>query len=124
LKPLDLALAVAAAFDRSGVPCFLGGSLASSLQGEPRATNDIDFMIEIDEERIARPSAELGTDFDVDETALASGGNCLRNTSRRSRREGALNLPIPGVPLGLRAEPYSAASARAGSTRAAFREGT
>jgi hypothetical protein len=68
---IDLALAVAAAFDRSGVPYFLGGSLASSLQGEPRATNDIDFVIEIDEARIARLSAELGTDFDVDETALA-----------------------------------------------------
>jgi len=68
---VDLALAVAAAFDRSGVPYFLGGSLASSLQGEPRATNDIDFVIEIDEARIARLSAELGTDFDVDETSLA-----------------------------------------------------
>ncbi|MFL5367403.1 MAG: hypothetical protein ACJ79W_02300 [Myxococcales bacterium] len=68
---VDLALAVAAAFDRSGVPYFLGGSLASSLQGEPRATNDIDFVIEIDEARIPLLSAALGTDFDVDETALA-----------------------------------------------------
>jgi len=68
---VDLAVAVAAAFEHSGVPYFLGGSLASSLQGEPRATNDIDFVIEIDEARIPRLSAALGTDFDVDETALA-----------------------------------------------------
>jgi len=68
---VDLALEVAAAFDRSGVRYFLGGSLASSLQGEPRATNDIDFVIEMDEARIALLSAELGTDFDIDEGALA-----------------------------------------------------
>ena len=68
---VDLALAVAAAFEQSGVLYFLGGSLASSLHGEPRATNDIDFVIEIDEARIPLLSAALGTDFDVDETALA-----------------------------------------------------
>jgi len=68
---VDLALEVAAAFDRSGVPYFLGGSLASSLQGEPRATNDIDFVIEMDEARVALLSAELGPDFDIDEGALA-----------------------------------------------------
>jgi hypothetical protein len=68
---VDLALAVAAAFERSGVPYFLGGSLASSLQGEPRATNDIDFVVEMEEARVAPLSAALGTEFDIDETALA-----------------------------------------------------
>jgi hypothetical protein len=34
---VDVALAVARALERAGVAYFLGGSLASSLQGEPRA---------------------------------------------------------------------------------------
>jgi hypothetical protein len=39
---LDIALLVAAAIDAVGGEYFIGGSVASSLQGEPRATNDID----------------------------------------------------------------------------------
>jgi hypothetical protein len=42
---IDIALKVAHAFTSVGAEYFLGGSLASSLQGEPRATNDIDFVI-------------------------------------------------------------------------------
>jgi hypothetical protein len=41
---VGVALLVAAAFDAVGCEYFLGGSVASSLQGEPRATNDIDFV--------------------------------------------------------------------------------
>lgn len=44
--PVEIALLVAAAFDRAFVAYFLGGSLASSFQGEPRATNDIDSVVE------------------------------------------------------------------------------
>jgi predicted nucleotidyltransferase len=36
---------LAAALEGSGVPYMLTGSLASSLYGVPRATNDIDFVI-------------------------------------------------------------------------------
>lgn len=37
-----------AALESAGIGYFLSGSLASSLQGEPRATHDIDLVIEID----------------------------------------------------------------------------
>lgn len=37
-----------AALESAGVGYFLSGSLASSLQGEPRATHDIDLVIEVD----------------------------------------------------------------------------
>lgn len=40
---LDIALRVTDALERLGIGYFLGGSLASSFQGEPRATNDIDL---------------------------------------------------------------------------------
>lgn len=44
---LDVALRVATAFDAAGIFYFLGGSLASSLQGDPRAINDIDFVVDM-----------------------------------------------------------------------------
>src|SRR5216684_3974390 len=45
--PIDVALLVAAAVTRTGGNYFVGGSLASSLQGEPRATNDIDLVVDL-----------------------------------------------------------------------------
>jgi hypothetical protein len=36
---------VAAALDLSGVPYMLTGSMASSMYGVPRATNDLDFVV-------------------------------------------------------------------------------
>ncbi len=67
---VDIALLAAAAFDRTGVAYFLGGRLASSFQGEPRATNDIDFVVELPSHRVDQLVRELGGDFDVDVEAL------------------------------------------------------
>ena len=67
---IDIALRVARVLDRLGVAYFLGGSLASSLQGEPRATNDIDLVVELGEEQVEAFAAALGPDFEVDEPAL------------------------------------------------------
>jgi len=67
---IDIALRVARALDAVGVAYFLGGSLASSLEGEPRATNDIDFVIELSEAQVDAFSRALGADFEVDEEAL------------------------------------------------------
>jgi len=49
---IDIALKVAGALQAVGAEYFVGGSLASSLQGEPRATNDIDFVISLPVGRI------------------------------------------------------------------------
>jgi len=43
MEPLDLAQLVGAALDRLGVPRFTTGSVASTMYGEPRFTNDVDF---------------------------------------------------------------------------------
>ena len=51
--PLEITLRVAAILDDLRIPYVLGGSMASSLLGEPRATADVDFAIRIDEEHIA-----------------------------------------------------------------------
>ena len=67
---IAVALQCADALEAAGVGYFLGGSLASSLQGEPRATNDIDFVVDLRLPQLPAFVQALGTDFDVDEESL------------------------------------------------------
>jgi hypothetical protein len=67
---LDVALRFAAVLEGLGIEYALGGSLASSLQGEPRSTNDVDFAVRIEEHHVAPLVAALGPDFVVDEAGL------------------------------------------------------
>lgn len=46
--PLWLVIHVASILDELGIPYALGGSMASSFFGEPRATADIDVAISVD----------------------------------------------------------------------------
>lgn len=45
IGPIDLALEVAETLDRLGIAYVVGGSLASSFVGEPRATADVDMAV-------------------------------------------------------------------------------
>src|SRR5947209_10198195 len=47
MDPLAVASLVARALDDLGVPYFVGGSLASTLHGEPRLTRDADLVAEL-----------------------------------------------------------------------------
>lgn len=47
--PLELVGQVATILDDLGIPYALGGSMASSLIGEPRSTVDVDIAIEVDD---------------------------------------------------------------------------
>ena len=67
---IAVAIRVGAAIEEVGGRYFVGGSLASSLQGEPRATNDIDMVVDLPIARTADLVAALGGDFEVDEEAL------------------------------------------------------
>lgn len=77
---LDIALVVAHAIEAAGGRYFVGGSLASSLQGEPRATNDIDIVVDLSLGRCRALVGALGADFEVDEAqlrqAIADGRTC------------------------------------------------
>ena len=84
---IDIALKVARALTTVGAEYFLGGSLASSLQGEPRATNDIDFVIALPLGKIGDLSAALGDDFEVD-------ADTLRDAILRARCANAFYLPV------------------------------
>lgn len=48
----DLLKRVVAALKRIGIDYMITGSVASSLQGEPRATHDLDVVVEIDESSV------------------------------------------------------------------------
>lgn len=77
---IDVALAVARAIESVGGAYFVGGSVASSLQGEPRATNDIDVVVELPLGRLSDFVRALGADFEVDldmlRDALLHGRTC------------------------------------------------
>lgn len=80
LDAIDVALAVASAVESVGGAYFVGGSVASSLQGEPRATNDIDVVVELPLARLQDFVDALGPDFEVDldmlRDALLHGRTC------------------------------------------------
>ncbi|MCU1497276.1 MAG: hypothetical protein JWM47_1229 [Acidimicrobiales bacterium] len=48
-SPFDLVRQMAALLDELGIPYALGGSMASSLLGEPRSTIDVDMAVRLDD---------------------------------------------------------------------------
>lgn len=56
--------------------------MASSFQGQPRLTNDLDFVVLLRAPDIERLKVALGPDFEVDEQALADA----------VRRKGSWNI--------------------------------
>lgn len=54
-----VAVRVAQALETVGVEYALGGSVATSMQGEPRSTNDIDFAVRLDASQVPALVAAL-----------------------------------------------------------------
>jgi hypothetical protein len=76
--PIDLALEIAELLDRLGLPYVVGGSLASSVLGEPRATADIDIAVRMERADVDRLLAQLGSRY------YASREAALEAVARRS----------------------------------------
>lgn len=68
-EPIRVLLEIAAAFDRLGIEWLLGGSLASSILGEPRTSVDIDLALRLQIQDIDRLGRELASTFFVDPEA-------------------------------------------------------
>ncbi len=66
IDPILIAAQVAGILEEIGVRYVIGGSVASSVLGEPRTTLDLDLMIEIDESQARLLAARLKDDFYVD----------------------------------------------------------
>ena len=84
---VDVALLVAAAIETCGGEYFVGGSLASSVDGEPRATNDIDFVVDLPMGRVGALRQALGDDFELDV-------DMLRDALQRGSCANAFYLPM------------------------------
>lgn len=62
MSQIELLREAVRALERVGVRYLLSGSLASSLQGEPRATHDIDLVVEVDARLIDALAEAFGAD--------------------------------------------------------------
>lgn len=71
--PIGVALIVTRALDALGIAHTIGGSIASSIAGEPRSTIDIDIVAALEERHVAALVAALSADFYIDEQALSRG---------------------------------------------------
>lgn len=65
-EPIQIALEVAEILDRLGVPWYVGGSVASSLYGMPRLTQDVDIVASLRPEHAEALCEALGARFYVD----------------------------------------------------------
>ena len=70
-EPVAVALSAADALERCGLRYLVGGSLASSMSGEPRSTLAVDIVVAITAADIECLVDALRTDFDVDDHAIA-----------------------------------------------------
>ena len=69
--PVAVAVSVAGVLEACELRYLIGGSLASSMSGEPRSTLDVDIVVAMEASDIDRLTAGLRSEFDVDEEAVA-----------------------------------------------------
>lgn len=101
----DLALtlrSLASAFDQAGLDWAVGGSLASTAYGEPRATNDIDVVAAVTTDALSPLVAELRSNFYADldmAREAAARGSCFNLIDERTFLKVDVFLPHAG-PMG------------------------
>ncbi len=77
-EPLRVALQMAKIFENLDIPYLVGGSIASSIYGEPRATQDIDMVAELKSHHIQALIASTKNAFYIEEEDV------IRAVSRHS----------------------------------------
>ena len=70
--PIGIALRVAEALEACGIRYLVGGSLASSISGEPRSSMDIDIVVELPTSKVPSLVATLSAEFHADLDRLRS----------------------------------------------------
>ncbi|MBD2187198.1 hypothetical protein [Pseudanabaena mucicola] len=68
--PVSLALDIATIFNDLNIPYLVGGSVASTLMGEPRATEDVDIVADLTIEKITPLLQALQPRFYVSEDSV------------------------------------------------------
>ena len=69
-EPIQITQRITQVLERIGLRYFIGGSLASSLHGIPRATQDVDIVTEIQEDHIALLVKALEGEFYIDASMI------------------------------------------------------
>ncbi|MCL0077029.1 hypothetical protein M1O12_03290 [Dehalococcoidia bacterium] len=69
-EPTRITQLISNVLDHLQIPYFVGGSLASSLHGIPRATQDVDIVADIKSGHVAPFAEALRTQFYVDEQMI------------------------------------------------------
>ena len=70
-EPVEVTLKVTGAFEKLGVPYLIGGSLASTLHGMVRTTQDSDVIAEMRPEHLQPFVLALQDEFYIDEEMVA-----------------------------------------------------
>jgi hypothetical protein len=70
VEPLTIALLAAKPLDDLGAKWLIGGSVASSLYGVPRATLDVDLVADLQPEQVAELAKRWSGDFLADERMI------------------------------------------------------
>ena len=78
-EPIEVTLLVTGVFEKLGVPYLIGGSLASTLYGMVRTTQDSDIITEMRSEHIHPFVVALQDEFFIDEEMIAE--SIRRNSS-------------------------------------------
>jgi hypothetical protein len=76
---IDVLLKVVDAFDKLGIPYAVGGSIASSLHGLARSTQDADVLALIKPEQARALAAELQDEFYADEQTIINAVRMRRS---------------------------------------------
>lgn len=69
-EPIQVALYVADALESCGISYLVGGSVASSITGEPRSTLDVDLVVDMSVRQVEPFVMALGDEFYADSDSL------------------------------------------------------
>jgi len=70
--PIQVALRVTSIFEEMGVPYFITGSIASTLHGMVRTTQDVDIVAKLSPNQVERFVSGLKGEFFIDEEMIRS----------------------------------------------------
>jgi len=74
-EPIEVTLEIAKVLEDLGVEYLVGGSLASSLHGHPRSTQDVDVVADLRPEHVQPLVAAIRGAFYLDEPAIRDAVN-------------------------------------------------
>ncbi len=101
LVEIDAALGVGAALDALSVPWLIGGSVASSLVGVPRATVDVDLVAHLRAPHVRPLFEALAATYYVDEAVMRA--TAVTDAGQRPvhvRQRQAVRALSPAIELG------------------------